>query len=313
LAGPSGPADDYAELYNPTADPIDLGGWRLSYTGGTAAIAAGTLPSHAHFLIAGSQYSLDPYAAPDLAPAGLNLPSSGGVRVLALDSASTDAAGATTAAAVYREGTGLPTPTQSSAQVGFARVYAAGVPVDTDNNAADFQFVATDAATNAHGAGAALGMPGPMDLASPLVRNDIAQSYLLDATKSATVAPNRVYDATAKTLTVRRTITNTSSTETITALRLRITGLTTYGTATASQAILTARSSTNETVGGKAVMGTALDTASQLNGGGIGSTLTVPLPAGGLAPGQSVNIDLLFNVVRGGTFSFAYNAEAGTG
>jgi hypothetical protein len=82
----------------------------------------------------------------------------------------------------------------------------------------------------------------------------------------------------------------------------------------ASQAILVAGSSSSETVGGKAVEGLTLDAPpSAPNKGGLDSTLTVPLPSGGLAPGQSVNVDLVFHAVRGGSFSFGYNAEATVG
>jgi hypothetical protein len=265
-------------------------------------------------LIAGSQYSLASYAKPDLAPAGLDLPATGGVALLAPDQTVTDAVGPATAQPPYIEGTGLPTPSQSSSQLSFVRRSASGVPVDTNNNAADFQLVATDADSNDHGAGAVLGAPGPMDLAAPLQHNDIARSTLLDPTSPAGSVPNRVYDPTTKTLTLRRTITNTSKTRTITALRLRITGITTYGTATGTQGILTVQSSTTETVGGKTVEGLTLDQPpAQPGGGGLDSSLTVPLPSAGLAPGQSVNVDLVFHQVRAGPVAYSYNAEASTG
>ena len=64
-----------------------------------------------------------------------------------------------------------------------------------------------------------------MALSSPQQRNGIAQSSLFDGTASASVAPNRVYDAATGTLTVRRKITNVSATQTITALRLRFTSI----------------------------------------------------------------------------------------
>ena len=122
----------------------------------------------------------------------------------------------------------------------------------------------------------------------------------------------RVFNAGTGTLTVRRKITNVSATQTITALRLRFTSITTYGNTTASQAILTVRSSSDETVGGKSVTGLILDQPpnQDASGGGLNSSLTVPLPSGGLAPGQPVNVDIVFHAVRGGSFSFGYNAEA---
>jgi hypothetical protein len=92
-----------------------------------------------------------------------------------------------------------------------------------------------------------------------------------------------------------------------------LTSVTTFGNTTASQAILEAESSSNETVGGQPVEGVTLEQPpSQPAGGGLNSSWSVPLPSGGLSPGQSVNVDLVFHVVRGGSFSFGYNAEATT-
>jgi hypothetical protein len=67
-------------------------------------------------------------------------------------------------------------------------------------------------------------------------------------------------------------------------------------------------------VNGKTVAGLTLDQPpTQPGGGGLGSSLTVPLPAAGLGPGQAVNVDLVFHQVRTGPVSYAYNAEASTG
>ena len=44
-------------------------------------------------------------------------------------------------------------------------------------------------------------------------------------------------------------------------------------------------------------------------GGGLNSTLDVPLPAGGLAPGQSVNIAFTFQGPGSGIFWFTYDGD----
>jgi virginiamycin B lyase len=311
FAGPSGSADAYVDLYNPTSQAVTFANWALRVSG-SAASFQGTVPAHGHFLVAGSQYSLGGYAQPDASPASFDL-SSGGVSVGAPDGTITDAVGLTSAGSSFREGAGLPTPTQTAAQAAFVRRQNAGAPVDTNTNAADFALVATDANTTDHSASAVLGAPGPLDAASPVLHNDIAQSFLFNPSVSASAAPNRVYDAGTGTLTVRRTIKNTSASQTIAALRLRLTSITTYGNAGASQAILTAQSSSSETVAGNPVAGITLDQPpSQPAGGALDSSWTVPLPSGGLAPGASINVDLVFHVVRGGTFGFGYNAEATT-
>ena len=191
----------------------------------------------------------------------------------------------------------------------------AGRPVDTDNNASDFVLVAPDAGLDNHGVTPVLGAPEPQNLASPVQRNDIAQSFLLDQGAAAAAAPNRVYNAASSTLTVRRRITNISATSTITSLRLRFTSITTVGSATPAQAVLRAETSTGGTVatsqGTRAVVGVTLDEPPYQDvGGGLSSSLSVPLPSGGLGPGASVYVELRFHVDRGGSFAFGYNAEA---
>jgi hypothetical protein len=315
FAGPGGAADDYVELYNPTANAVDLTGWWLGYPGGVVKLSSGSLPSGGHYLIAGSAYSLSSYASADLAPSGLDLPSDGGVQLIAPDSTVTDAVGMTTAGAAYRAGAGLTAPTQNGNQLAFERRMSGGAPVtDTTNNAADFLLVATDANSTDHGAGAVFGAPAPQDLTSRIDRNDIAQSYLFDPAQTASGTNNRSYNAATGTLTVRRKITNTSTTQTITALWLRYTSMTTYGTATSGQAILTAQTSAGgDTVNGKVLTGATLDQPpSQPNGGGIGSSVLIDVGDGGLGPGQSINVELQFHASRG-TFAFGYNAEVYTG
>ncbi len=316
LAGPGGPADDYVELYNPTSGPVNLSGWQLGYSGGAVSLPAASLPAGGHYLIAGASYSLGAYENPDFAPAGLDLPSDGGVQLIAPNATVTDAVGMTTAAPAYREGAGLVTPSQTGAQLAYQRRMSAGVPVtDKTDNAADFVLVATDANTTDHGAGAVLGAPAPQNLTWRIDANDVAQSYLLNPSEPASGADNRTYNASTGTLTVRRTITNTSNTQTITALWVRYTSITTYGDTTANQALLTAQTATGgETVDGKYITGTTVDQPpNQPNGGGLGTSLLIDVGDGGLAPGQSINVDLQFHVARGGSFSFGYNAEIYTG
>ncbi len=315
LEGPGGAGDWYVNLYNGTADPVNLLGWSVRLTrvlGGDLIIEFDTsrvVPPGKSFLLAGTDYSLDSYAVPDYR-LDASLDPDSGVRIAGPDFTVTDAAGMVGSTPQLREGAGLTRPTNAGgAQLALTRRYSAGVPVDTDNNAADFTVVATDADTDNHGVGAVLGAPAPRNLASLPNRNDILRSYLFDPSKTAAQAPNRVVAGT--TLTVRREIRNQSTTETIHSLRLRITSLTTYGNTTASQAILRMISSSDETVSGKSVKGITLDAPpSAASGGGVGSSLTVPLGAAGLAPGESVNVAIVLRIERTGSFSFGYNAEA---
>jgi hypothetical protein len=58
------------------------------------------------------------------------------------------------------------------------------------------------------------------------------------------------------------------------------------------------------------VNGLTLEQPPQPNGGGLNSTLTVALPGGGLAPGNSIDVQFLLGVQEQGTFKFFVNVEA---
>ena len=218
LAGPSGTGagnsgDGYVDIFNSSPKAVSLNGWSLVYQSGASSTTlalptTASIPAGGHYLVAESQYSLAGAAAADDAPAGLTIPSGGGVRLVgpAPGSVVSDTVGFTTAQAAFREGTGLTAPATPSSQHAFVRKHSNGRPVDTDNNAADFSLVAVGGPTGS--AGAIFGAPDPLDLASPFQRDGGLPSTLLDPTVAAGLAPNRVYNSVSHTLTVRRTITN---------------------------------------------------------------------------------------------------------
>lgn len=128
-------------------------------------------------------------------------------------------------------------------------------------------------------------------------------------------------NSTFGTLDVRRTFTNTSGAP-ITALRFRIIDLTTFP-APSGYADLRPRTSTNMIVtvdrppcGAGAsnitVFGTTLDQPpAQPNGGGFGSTLTVPSVSIGtpLAAGASIDVHFLLGIQQTGRARFAITVE----
>ena len=348
LTGPPGSSHDaYVDLYNATGASIDLTGWQLRElpaAAGAAPIALalppGTvLPAAGHFLLASSDYSLAAVSAPD-EDVGLPANSGGlaGVAVVAPDGTVTDAVGYAGASG-YDAGTGLTKPAYpsgSTSETAFVRRFANGAPVDTNDNAADFEFVAPDAGANHYGDNAVLGAPAPLNLSGPRQVNGVAQSYLLDPSASEHSEPNVEYDPPASgepsagnpgTLIVRRAITNVSTDQAITALEIRLTGLSTSGTADdatfgdlsdpAAVAILSVQSTPNASVTDShgnqlSVIGTTLTSP----GAGLNSTLSVPLPletgsstVHGLAPGQAIAVAMGFSVLQAGQFAFAYNAE----
>jgi hypothetical protein len=340
LSGPGGAGDQFVELYNSSSAAVPVGDWRLVGSNGAATRlgASASIPADGHLLFTGSGYTLGSVAAGDASlPAGI--PADGGVKLLA-GSTVIDAVGFAGAPAGYFTGTGLPIPaTLPTDDFAWVKRYADGAPVNTSDNAADFAFVAVNA-SDASASGSELGAPGPSDLNSPVVHNDVLQSSLLDPGVSESASPNQIYtagsDGDAGTLIINRVLTNCSgqvpaantpcannpvgtSPMSVTRLRFRITGLTTVGSpgAGSSQAVLEAQNSNGESnlslsAGGSASpLGLALDSPSVSGSGGLNATWTATslLPQGGLAAGASIDVEFEFAVAQTGSFSFAYNSE----
>ena len=290
-------------------------------------------------------YSLNAYGPSSLqlpfgAGGALRIPASGGgVRLRSPQGTTIDAAGFTGAPASHTEGTPIapPPPSASDDQFAFVRRASAGAPVDTGDNAADFvQVRAGPGAGQAASGTPVLGAPAPQGLPSPTQHNDILQSSLLDRGVGVNAAPNFVFTPGAPgSMIVNRRLTNCSGQPStgpcafaperpptvVRRLRFRISELTTIGTPGSGLAILIAESSPGATAvpisfaggGGVAnVSGLALDAPPSAPGmGGVGSsfTATALLPSGGLAPGQSINVQFAFSVTQTGRYRFGYDAE----
>ncbi|HYX41108.1 MAG TPA: hypothetical protein VE821_05400, partial [Pyrinomonadaceae bacterium] len=295
----------------------------------------------------GSGYVLNNYASPDtFLPLGADIPDDGGVAVFntanaaALDAQHVlDAAGFTGESnALYREGAGLQSPGAVDGQYSWVRKLNSGTPQDTNDNANDFAFVATDGGVYG-GVQSTLGAPGPESLSSPIQRNAHIKVALIDTgCTGTTVGTNsnptggtcpRVRDttpgtnATNGTLSIRRAFKNSTGGQ-VTRLRFRIVDITTapaVGTADLRALSSTDVSATcvgvgtgcpsaNSTV---TIRGTTLEQPpNQPNGGGLNSSLaagTVTL-AQPLASGATINVQFLLGVVKGGSFRIFVNVEA---
>jgi len=344
LSGPGGAGDQFVELYNSSSSAVPVGNWQLqgSNDASTTLGASVSIPANGHLLFTGSGYTLGSIPASDASlPAGI--PAHGGVQLLA-GSTVIDAVGFAGAPAGYFTGTGLPVPaTLPTDNYAWVRRFTDGAPVNTSNNASDFAFVAVGAG-DASTSGSELGAPGPSDLASPVVHNDILQSSLLDPDAIETASPNQIYIAGSSgapgTLIINRVLTNCSgqtptpntpcannpagtTAMTVTRLRFRITGLTTLGSpgAGSRQAVLEAETSSGESAlplsgGGTASpLGLPLDAPSVAGMGGLYATWTATgdLPGAPSAPalvaGASIDVEFEFSVPQPGSFSFAYNSE----
>ena len=364
--------DEFVEIYNNTDEPItinaldDSSGFALAASDGIVRFVipnGTTIPARGHFLGVNSLgYSLNGYPSSNSGGPGtsatgdatytLDIPDNAGIALFRTSNSENfslgvrlDAAGSTAEAnGLYKEGDGYAALTNLAAvDYSFYRDNCGKggstsnpapctqfTPKDTNNNAADFIFVDTDGTDM--GAGQRLGAPGPQNLASPIQSNGSIVSFLLDATNSNTVAPNRVRNLTPDplnnstfgTLDIRRRVVNNSDLP-VTRLRFRIVDLSTFpspiGTAdlralTSTQVVVNGINDAN-TCGGPApctvtVHGLLLETpALQPLGGAFNSSLsdgviTLQTP---LAPGESVNVRFLFGVQRTGSFRIVVNIE----
>jgi uncharacterized repeat protein (TIGR01451 family) len=336
LSGPGGTNDQYVELYNPSPVAVPLAGFGLLASSGESMLLPGTAPTlptgHA-YLITGSGYSLGAVASSDATETNLG---ANGLKVTAPDSASTvvDAVGSTAASAGFFSGTALPalsgTPTD---QYAWVRIEKASVPVNTPNNAADFKLVSS-AGGVVGGVQSTVGSPAPRATGSPNQSNGVLQSALLYPTRAANVAPNFVYvrgvAGQPGLVTVRRTITNSSG-STITSAVIRVTalseanGLPEPGVATqpstgVAMLVLadpsTVTSPVTTAAGTVTVQNLSVDppaAASPSGVGGLNTTLTVPLPNGGLTNGATVSIAFTFSAITHGIYWFAYDVDALSG
>jgi hypothetical protein len=130
------------------------------------------------------------------------------------------------------------------------------------------------------------------------------------------LTPNPENNSTFGTLSIRRTVTNTTPND-ITQLRFRIIDITTLP-APEGVADLRALTSTDSTEGNPCAPGELIDLlsvtlegtsslAGQPLGGGWNSTLTLPTP---LPANSSINVNFLLGVQQTGRFRFFINIEA---
>lgn len=319
------------------------------------------IPARAHLLVANSLgYSLGGYpagpgssATPDLTYTN-DIPDDAGVALFATANQSNfsfdtrlDAAGFASPQqeqlgvggkhrpsvlnSLFYEDTPIQNHVSANAEHSFIRKLDSGRPQDTDNNASDFQLIATDPTGLTD---ATLGAPGPENLTSPIQRSlSVLKSSLVEPCASSAQPPNRVRDftsdpanhSTSGTLLLRRRFTNTTNSP-VTRLRFRVVDITTLSNPVAPDDVadLRAISSgvTPVTVMGAGctppgasidVQGLTLEEPpAQPNGGGLNSTLsagTVTLDAP-LAASASIDLNFLFGVERPGTFRAFVLVEA---
>ncbi|HLL75369.1 MAG TPA: carboxypeptidase regulatory-like domain-containing protein [Pyrinomonadaceae bacterium] len=356
--------EDFVELYNNTDSAIvvhatdtNSAGWLVvSPNNRHLVIPNGTvIPARRHFLIAGTGYNnLYQYAPGDEFYSG-DMPNDSGVAVfsttfvdLSTPAGRTaalakrlDAAGFTTACqqgvdpCVFREGAGLaplgPAAVGVDTEYSFVRKFAFGRPVDTDDNAADFQLVSTGGGMIG-GSQSILGAPGPENLYGPAERNARFKASFVSACTGQSSDPDSTCarvrlqasdpaepnNTTQGTLLIRRRWTNRTGAP-VAHLRFRVVDITTLnspGYAPGNeQADLRVLDSANRTVGAGtlALKGMTVEDAppAQPSGGGLNASLRVGdvTLASPLAHNASINVEFRLGVVQPGIFRFVLNVE----
>jgi hypothetical protein len=139
--GPNSSYDEFAELYNPTDNDIDITGWKLQYKSATGDTwqskvgsgLTGTIKSKGFFLLASKGYSLS--TVPDFThTANWAIANSGG-HLRIIDSNST---------AIDKVGWGDANEPETSATVASEQnksLERTSLTTDTDNNSNDFALV----------------------------------------------------------------------------------------------------------------------------------------------------------------------------
>ncbi|HKR60369.1 MAG TPA: hypothetical protein VJS64_11600, partial [Pyrinomonadaceae bacterium] len=297
-----------------------------------------TIPARGHYLGGnGSGYNLFSYGAADTFYSG-DIPDTGGVAVFSTTNSGSidlahrlDAAGFVGADALYREGTGLISPGANAGNYSFLRRLTSGAAQDTNDNAADYQFVSTSGGVFGS-VQSTLGAPGPENTQSPIQRNAQVKAALIDPPAGVPNPPNRERNSTPGscggpnctlgTLTIRRRFTNNTG-QTVTKLRFRIVDVTTLGNTVPGQADLRGLDSPGGVVtvtGGSTVVvrgltveqGSPTVTIPQPSGGGMNTSMAVGFIniSQPLAPGANVNVEFRLGVQATGTFRFFVNVEA---
>jgi len=361
LRGSAGANDEFVELYNNSDSPINVctadrsGAWTVAAWSSSDASARvvfsipyGTvILARGHYLgvnVGAGGYSLASHpggagtsAAGD-ATYNTDLDDDSGIALFKTANPDNftsanrlDAAGFSGATPeLYREGAGLTPVGSRDGNHTFVRKMTSSLPQDTANNGSDFLFLATDGAIYG-GVQAALGAPGPENLASPVQRNDDIKASLIDQLQSSGDPPNSVRKQCPEaeecvatrsqlgTFSIRRRWTNQTGAS-VTRLRFRVVDVTTFPSADpATTADLRVISSADlagvQITGGSTitVYGTTLEEPpNQPLGGGWNSTVGAGTitPSQPLAPGASINLQFLFGVQNTGAYRFFVNVEA---
>ncbi|HJR07775.1 MAG TPA: hypothetical protein VJ842_10980 [Pyrinomonadaceae bacterium] len=379
--GPTGTCDEFVEIYNrrDTAYTVQAAdnslGFAVAQSNGNVLFIienGKVIPARGHYLsvnnggggctgsYSGGDYPAGSPAATATGDDTMNedIPSNAGIALFNTSNQGSfntdnrlDAVGTSAEAnPLYVEGTGYPPINPAAPNIGNHSLYrdmrTTGVPKDTNNNETDFFVVDTNGATicteTVNFKCQRLGAPGPENTSSPVQRNDLIKSQLVDLQCTSIIVNPTLPSAcrfernttaggspaTRGTISIRRRFTN-STQQTITRLRFRIVDITTLPEGGVN-GMADLRAITSPTVmvfcqseagithtctdtGGPitTIEGTTLEQQAapndQPNGGAFNSTLTLAVS---LVPNASINVQFRLGVESNGFFRFFVNVEA---
>lgn len=320
-----------------TAQVITLGlpiekacGWALVDLQGSVSnvprfvVPTGTvIPARGHFLAVGSTYSLSAVAASDLM---YTTPDYGDADFTGLALYKTadraqftqanvfDSVGFDGVATPFREGNGLlpQDGVLADAEHCFVRNQGSGRPADTGDNRADFSLVATNPVLIANGT-ATLGAPGPENSTGLVSRNSgFTVGVPTGVASSLRTTSPAVTNGDLGTLSLRRRFTNNTG-QTLTKLRFRVTEVPTLNSRLVYGSQAEMRVLDAQLTGLSGLKATTVEaTPSHPSGGGVNTglvvngSLTLSQP---LQNGQSVDVEFLLGVMKGGTYQFILVVE----
>lgn len=170
MAGPGGAGDEFVELHNRTAEPVDISGWQLRYSASTGSTFEKTLfpadtviAAHGFVLLGADGGEYTGSVAADFDITGAAMAHNGGLALLDDDDVVVDAVGLSEGAA-YQEGATLK-PQTGSTDKGFIRRTNCRGYVDAADNATD--FVLSEPTTPRNAASPTLVLPLPVDDGNP--------------------------------------------------------------------------------------------------------------------------------------------------
>ena len=205
VRGPNGGSDEFVELYNLSASPVAIGGWKINGSNNAGTIVdprddrgRHVLNPGCHFLATNSSANGGPYsgAVPGDQTYATGITDDGGIALLTSSDVIVDQVGLS-AGSAYKEGTPLASLGSQNLNRGYERLPggAAGSGTDTDSNTADFRLLAPSDPQSLASSCVAAGTPTGAGSATPSVAGP-GDSVLLTVAVTPGTPPQSISSVT---------------------------------------------------------------------------------------------------------------------